>query len=166
MTVRLYVGNLPLEVDREAFELLFSQAGEVLSAKVIRDRKTNKCRGFGFVTVSTQEIADSLISQLNGSDFGGQPMKLEVAQPREKDKEEGETAELGSESTPDKAEEGQVVDSEDKPKPSAKKRDKGGSRDKRERETSGSGGSAEPDPRWASQLQRIKEQLLAASQPQ
>lgn len=59
MPVRLYVGNLPEEVDRQALEKLFRSAGEVISTKVIRDRKTGKCRGFGFVTVNTEEQRSS-----------------------------------------------------------------------------------------------------------
>lgn len=84
MPVRLYVGNLPAEVDREALEKLFRSAGEVISTKVIRDRKTGKCRGFGFVTVSTEEQAQQYIEKFNGHSFGDVNLRIELAQPREK----------------------------------------------------------------------------------
>lgn len=81
MPVRLYVGNLPEEVDRQALEKLFRSAGEVISTKVIRDRKTGKCRGFGFVTVNTEEQAQQYIEKFNGHSFGDVNLRIELAQP-------------------------------------------------------------------------------------
>ena len=52
MSIRLYVGNLPKEnIERQTLEELFIDAGETISIKVIKERKTGKCRGFAFVTV-------------------------------------------------------------------------------------------------------------------
>ena len=51
MSVRLYIGNLPRELEREEFEAVFSEdVDNIVSVKLIADRKTGKCRGFGFVT--------------------------------------------------------------------------------------------------------------------
>ncbi|HEY9651722.1 MAG TPA: RNA-binding protein, partial [Coleofasciculaceae cyanobacterium] len=70
MSVRLYVGNLPKEeVNRDELQALFAQAGDSVSTKVIKDRKTGKCRGFGFVTVPTDELADVIIEKFNGHTF-------------------------------------------------------------------------------------------------
>ncbi len=84
MSIRLYVGNLPAEVDRRALETVFNESGEAVSLKVITDRKTGKCRGFAFVTVGTDELADSVIDKFNGYDFNGAVLKLEKALPRTK----------------------------------------------------------------------------------
>jgi len=51
MSVRLYIGNLPKEVDRQELQAVFAEVGDAVTTKVIKDRKTGKCRGFGFVTV-------------------------------------------------------------------------------------------------------------------
>lgn len=96
MSVRLYVGNLPTELDRQALEQLFQESG---SLKVINDRKTGKCRGFAFVTVETDEAADAVIEKFNGFEFNGTTLKLEVALPRTKDGK-GEETETSAESTP------------------------------------------------------------------
>ncbi|MEO0948519.1 MAG: RNA-binding protein, partial [Cyanobacteria bacterium J06641_5] len=57
MSVRLYVGNLPKEnVERQDLQAVFADAGDAVSIKVIKDRKTGKCRGFAFVTVETDEL--------------------------------------------------------------------------------------------------------------
>ncbi|MEN9244992.1 MAG: RNA-binding protein, partial [Gloeomargarita sp. DG02_5_bins_242] len=48
MTVRIYVGNLPEDVDKQELDALFREAQDIQSLKLITNRKTNKCRGFGF----------------------------------------------------------------------------------------------------------------------
>lgn len=146
MTVRLYVGNLPEDVDRQALEDLFTNAGEVVSTKVIRDRKTGKCRGFAFLTVADEEIAQTYIDKFNGTAFGDITLKLEVAQPRER--EESGVPE--------------VTPKSDSPKPTPKKRSNREGSSPRAA-SNGPETSGEPDPRWAAQLQRIKEQLQAQS---
>ncbi|MEN9221202.1 MAG: RNA-binding protein [Thermostichus sp. BF3_bins_97] len=154
MSVRLYVGNLPEEVDRQALEELFTSAGEVISTKVIRDRKTGKCRGFGFVTVNTQEQAEQYIEKFNGHSFGDVNLRIEIAQPRDKGEEAEATAPTAA---PEAKEAGENR------APSKKQRNRGGKSGGGANVTPETGGASGPDPRWASQLQRIKEQLLQAT---
>ncbi|MGY2767325.1 RNA recognition motif domain-containing protein [Thermostichus sp. MS-CIW-26] len=173
MPVRLYVGNLPEEVDRQALEKLFRSAGEVISTKVIRDRKTGKCRGFGFVTVNTEEQAQQYIEKFNGHSFGDVNLRIELAQPRDRG-EEGEsktaTSEPSSKESKGSKDSRPSRDSEAKgPKESAensapsKKQRQRGNKGGRSTVVAESEAASEPDPRWASQLQRIKEQLLQAT---
>ena len=84
MSIRLYIGNLPEDVTREDLEAVFNpEGGEVLfSAKLITDRKTGKCRGFGFVTVNTDEEADQFIEKFNGVTVKETTLKIEKALPR------------------------------------------------------------------------------------
>ncbi|MFS8794378.1 MULTISPECIES: RNA recognition motif domain-containing protein [unclassified Synechococcus] len=170
MPVRLYVGNLPEEVDRQALEKLFRSAGEVISTKVIRDRKTGKCRGFGFVTVNTEEQAQQYIEKFNGHSFGDVNLRIELAQPRDRG-EEGESKTATSEpsskesrgskdSRPSRDSEAKgPKESAENPAPSKKQRQRG-NKGGRSTVVAESEAASEPDPRWASQLQRIKEQLL------
>ena len=89
MSVRLYVGNLPKELDRKELEALFAEEfGDNASTKLITDRKTGKCRGFAFVTVKTSEQADQVLEKFNGYVFKESPLKIEKALPRSKGKEE------------------------------------------------------------------------------
>ncbi|NJL97465.1 MAG: RNA-binding protein [Synechococcaceae cyanobacterium SM2_3_2] len=158
MTVRLYVGNLPEDVDRQALEDLFASAGEVISTKVIRDRKTGKCRGFGFLTVATDAIAETYIEKFNGTEFGGITLKLEVAQPRERTEESSESESSDTASSAPRPSGGSSVI---KRKDNNSARERGGSRPNPAVAAESASG---PDPRWADQLQRIKEQLQAAGQ--
>ena len=94
MSVRLYVGNLPKEaVERQALQDVFIDLGDSVTVKVIKDRKTNKCRGFAFVTVPSDEIADEFIEKYNGQPFMESPLKIEKALPRTKGKGKDEGGE-------------------------------------------------------------------------
>ncbi|MGB3612315.1 MAG: hypothetical protein WBA10_00885, partial [Elainellaceae cyanobacterium] len=87
MSVRLYVGNLPKDLERQDLEAVFSEYGDTVSTKLITDRKTGKCRGFAFVTVQDDDQANQIIEKFNGQDFQGSELKIEKAQPRAKEEE-------------------------------------------------------------------------------
>lgn len=79
---KLYVGNLPFDTDEEQIRELFSTYGEVRSVDMINDRDTGRFRGFCFVAMDNSE-ADAAIQALNGYSFGGRPLKVNEAKPRE-----------------------------------------------------------------------------------
>ncbi|WP_218079570.1 RNA recognition motif domain-containing protein [Anthocerotibacter panamensis] len=82
MSIRLYVGNLPEAVTRQELEEIFLPSEEVVSIKLITDRKTGKCRGFGFLTVTTDEAAEGFIQKFNGQAFKEGTLRIELAQPK------------------------------------------------------------------------------------
>lgn len=85
MSIRLYIGNLPKEVmERQELQEVFKEEGDSVTTKLITDRKTGKCRGFGFVTVKNDEQADQIIEKYNGYQFKETPLKIEKALPRTK----------------------------------------------------------------------------------
>lgn len=63
---RIYVGNLPWQVDDSRLVQLFSEHGKVVDARVVYDRESGRSRGFGFVTMATQEELDDAIAALDG----------------------------------------------------------------------------------------------------
>jgi len=83
MSVRLYVGNLPSVFDVKELEALLSGVGEGIRFTAVNDRDTGACRGFGFANVDDQNLAEALIAQLNGRDFGGQALRIEVSERRD-----------------------------------------------------------------------------------
>ena len=83
MTSKLYVGNLPFEVTDDSLHELFGSQGAVTSAKVITDRETGRPRGFGFVEMEQAEDAQKAIQSLDGQDFQGRNLKVNLAKPRE-----------------------------------------------------------------------------------
>ncbi|MFN9619597.1 MAG: RNA recognition motif domain-containing protein [Synechococcaceae cyanobacterium] len=83
MSVRLYVGNLPRTFDAQELEALFSAVGEGVRFKTVNDRETGACRGFGFANVDDRKTAEAVIEQLNGREFGGNSLRIEISERRE-----------------------------------------------------------------------------------
>jgi RNA recognition motif-containing protein len=84
MSKRLYVGNISFKATEEDVKDLFSQAGEVVSVKLIKDAATGRLRGFGFVEMSTNEEAQKAISKLNGNAFMDRSLVVNEAKPQER----------------------------------------------------------------------------------
>jgi RNA recognition motif-containing protein len=176
MSVRIYVGNLPADVDKQELDALFREAQDIQSLKLITNRKTNKCRGFGFITVKTEAEADSLVSRFNGQTFREQPLKVEKALPRQKGKDKDKEKEKELAPVPPEATAAPEV-SEPVPKPvkvterPAPRRDTPNRNSQRQQNrrkspaqpapasTSSSYEATEPDPRWADALRQLKERL-------
>ncbi|MGL4879734.1 MAG: RNA recognition motif domain-containing protein [Waterburya sp.] len=149
MSIRLYVGNLPKEeIDREALANMFVEEGQQVTTKVIKDRKTGKCRGFAFVTVESDEVADQFIEKYNGQSFMDSPLKIEKALPRSK-AEEGNTASPEGASNPPKRKSGNKRSGK-KPNNNSQKQQQANT-------------SIQPDPRWADELAKLKEMLASAN---
>jgi len=85
--VNIYVGNLPYNTTEEDLMTLFSEYGEVKSVSIIKDRDTNRSRGFGFVEMSEQAEAEAAIAALNGSSHGGRTLNVSEAKPRAQSRE-------------------------------------------------------------------------------
>lgn len=83
MAKTLYVGNLPYGVTDNDLHDLFSNCGEVSSAKIIMDRDTGRSKGFGFVEMDDDGAAESAISKYDGTDYEGRTIKVNEAKPRE-----------------------------------------------------------------------------------
>ncbi|GAC16188.1 RNA recognition motif domain-containing protein [Aliiglaciecola lipolytica] len=77
-TTTLYVGNLPYKVNEEAVSEHFSAYGKVASVRLMKDRRTGKRKGYGFVEVASKS-ADKMISKLNDTDFQERTLKVRLA---------------------------------------------------------------------------------------
>lgn len=150
MSVRLYVGNLPKEqIEREQLQDLFADAGDQVFTKVIKDRKTKKCRGFAFVTVPDDQAADQFIEKYNGQSFMDNQIKIEKALPRSnKDKDQEEGTETAAKNDNNRRKKNNKRSSR---RPSTGATSKGSS----------TSDQVQPDPRWADQLAKLKEMLAA-----
>jgi len=83
MATNVFVGNLPYTTDDKALSDLFTQAGTVVSAKVISDKYTGRSRGFGFVEMASAEETQKAIEMFNGKDVDGRALTVNEARPRE-----------------------------------------------------------------------------------
>ncbi len=80
--MNIYVSNLSYNTDSEGLQQLFAEYGEVTSANVITDRETGRSRGFGFVEMPNDAEGQAAIDALNGIDFEGKTITVNVARPK------------------------------------------------------------------------------------
>ncbi len=83
MANKLYIGNLPYNTTEEELQKLFSQAGEVATVEVIKDRDTGSSKGFAFIEMGSQVDAEKAITAFNGFSLGNRQIKVNMAHPRE-----------------------------------------------------------------------------------
>jgi RNA recognition motif-containing protein len=79
MSTKIYVGNLPWRATDAQLSELFAAHGEVTEARIITDRETGRSRGFGFVTMESNEGAQSAIRALNGHSIEGRALVVNEA---------------------------------------------------------------------------------------
>ena len=134
MSVRLYVGNLPQSFDAKELEALFASVGEGVRFKAVNDRETGACRGFGFANVDDVKLAETVIEQLHGREFGGNNLRVEISERRDARSggagdRRGAAAPAAARKSIDKVVHADSIDSES------------------------------PDPRWAGELAKLKSLL-------
>lgn len=89
MEAKLYVGNLPYRFGDADLQNLFSAAGVVRSAVVIKDRESGRSKGFGFVELETVEAMQAAISMFNGKEVDGRALVVNQARPQEERRPSG-----------------------------------------------------------------------------
>lgn len=72
----IFVYNLAPETEENVLWQLFGPFGAVQSVKVIKDLQTNKCKGFGFVTMTNYDEAVVAIQSLNGYTLGNRVLQV------------------------------------------------------------------------------------------
>jgi RNA recognition motif-containing protein len=82
MNKNLYVGNVSFKVTDEDLRSNFSEAGEVASAAIIKDKFTGQSKGFGFVEMKTDEGAAEAIKKFNGGMLDGKAITVNEARPK------------------------------------------------------------------------------------
>ena len=80
--MNIYVGNLSNEVTEEDLKQAFETFGEVESVKIIKDKYTNRSKGFGFVEMPSKAEGQSAIDDLNGKELKGKALNVNEARPR------------------------------------------------------------------------------------
>jgi cold-inducible RNA-binding protein len=83
MSTKLYVGNLSYNTTENQLQDLFGAHGPVTSVDLIMDKFSGRPRGFGFVTMETQEGAEAAVAALNGKNIDGRDLTVNEARPRE-----------------------------------------------------------------------------------
>ena len=80
--MNIYVGNLSWNLKDQDLSNLFASHGEVVSAKIVTDKFTNRSKGFGFVEMSNDEQALAAITALNGTEVDGRGIVVNESRPK------------------------------------------------------------------------------------
>ena len=84
-TNKLFVGNISWGLDWQELKDIFGEFGEVTYSKVIKDRETNRSKGFGFVEFASVEDAVAAKDAMDGKEVDGRDLKVDFAQDKRED---------------------------------------------------------------------------------
>jgi len=87
--MNIYVGNLNYRCQEDELKSHFEQYGPVSSVKIIIDRDTGRSKGFGFVEMDSDDDGNNAISELDGADFQGRPLRVNTGKPQSRDNNRG-----------------------------------------------------------------------------
>jgi|SRR6266850_2039654 len=83
MSNKLFVGNLSFNTTENDLQDAFAAHGTVTETNLMMDRATGRPRGFGFVTMGSDEEAQKAVEAMNGKSLDGRPLTVNIARPRE-----------------------------------------------------------------------------------
>lgn len=81
-TNKLYIGGIPYRSTEDELRAAFEEAGTVSSVSIITDRMTGRSRGFGFVEMADEAMAQAAIDRWDGKEFGGRTLSVSFARPQ------------------------------------------------------------------------------------
>ena len=79
--MKVYVGNLPWSMDEAALKELFAPHGEMEEVTIIKDKFSQKSKGFGFITFKEDEAAKKAIAEMNEKEIEGRKLTVNEAKP-------------------------------------------------------------------------------------
>uniref|UniRef100_A0A5B7BRP4 RRM domain-containing protein n=1 Tax=Davidia involucrata TaxID=16924 RepID=A0A5B7BRP4_DAVIN len=79
---KLFVGGLSFYTTENGLSEAFSQYGQVVEAKIVMDRVSDRSKGFGFVTFASEDEAQKAITEMNGKALNGRVVFVDYAKPR------------------------------------------------------------------------------------
>ena len=80
--MNIYVGNLSYDMTEEDLRKEFEAFGKVDSVNIIKDKFTDRSRGFAFVEMSNNEEGKAAVAGVNGKDVKGRALNVSEARPR------------------------------------------------------------------------------------
>jgi RNA recognition motif-containing protein len=77
--MNIFVARLNFKTKAEELEKAFAQFGQVVSAKIVKDRDTGRSKGYGFVEMANEEEGNKAIAALNETDLDGRTIVVKPA---------------------------------------------------------------------------------------
>ena len=137
MSIRIYIGNLPQGFNPKEFDTLLKSVSDSIRFKTVLDKETKESRGFGFATTINEENANLLIQKLNGFEFNGSKLRVELSEKKDSSNKKNN----GNLNKNKKKKDFKKIVHSDAPNLEA------------------------PDPRWAGELSKLKDLLANQKTP-
>ena len=138
MSIRIYIGNLPQGFNPKEFDKILKSVSETVRFKAVLDKETKESRGFGFATTNNEESANLLIQKLNGFEFNGSKLRVELSEKKDSASNKRNSGKLNKNK---KRKDFKKIVHSDAPNLEA------------------------PDPRWAGELSKLKDLLANQKTP-
>ena len=138
MSIRIYIGNLTQEFNPKEFDKILKSVSDSIRFKAVFDKETKECRGFGFATTNNEENANLLIQKLNGFEFNGSKLRVELSEKKDSASNKRSSSNLNKNK---KRKDFKKIVHSDAPNLEA------------------------PDPRWAGELSKLKDLLANQKTP-
>ena len=138
MSIRIYIGNLPQGFNPKEFDTLLKSVSDSIRFKAVLDKETKESRGFGFATANNEENANLLIQKLNGFEFNGSKLRVELSEKKDSGSAKRNSGNLNKNK---KRKDFKKIVHSDAPNLEA------------------------PDPRWAGELSKLKDLLANQKTP-
>ena len=138
MGIRIYIGNLPQGFNLKEFDGILKSVSDSIRFKPVLDKETKDCRGIGFATTNNEENASLIIEKLNGFEFNGSKLRVELSE--KKDSSSSKRNNANSNKNKKRKDFKKIVHS-DAPNLES------------------------PDPRWAGELSKLKDLLANQKTP-
>ncbi len=75
---KLFIGGFPLDITELELVQLVAPYGTVSTIKIVRDKKTNQCKGYAFIEILEADGAENAVAALNGAEMQGRELKLNI----------------------------------------------------------------------------------------
>ena len=138
MSIRIYIGNLPQGFNPKEFDSILKSVSDSIKFKSVLDKETKEPRGFGFATTNNEENANLLIQKLNGFEFNGSKLRVELSDKKDSAANKRNSGNLNKNK---KRKDFKKIVHSDAPNLEA------------------------PDPRWAGELSKLKDLLANQKTP-
>ena len=138
MSIRIYIGNLPQGFNPKEFDKILKSVSDSIRFNAVLDKETKEYRGFGFATTNKEENANLLIQKLNGVEFNGSKLRVELSDKKDSASNKRNSGNLNKNK---KRKDFKKIVHSDAPNLEA------------------------PDPRWAGELSKLKDLLANQKTP-
>ena len=138
MSIRIYIGNLPQGFNPKEFDTILKSVSDSVKFKAVLDKETKESRGFGFATTNNEENANLVIQKLNGFEFNGYKLRVELSEKKDSSSNKRNNGNLNRNK---KRKDFKKIVHSDAPNLEA------------------------PDPRWAGELSKLKDLLANQKTP-